>query len=147
MSQCCPFLVQISATMLATKTYALCRELCIHCRTVVISVQKLGPWKIDSCSLTISSFNFTAMTVIPIEVSKGVASLRFCIFRLQMLSPLSIPWAAKVGMPLHKLCFPMRQRRHEVPICSGLCCSIFYRCWFLQFLEAGSSISQTPLLC
>ena len=52
----------ISATQLATNTFCLQWELCIHCSTVVESDQKLQPFIFISCSLTICSFSLTAMT-------------------------------------------------------------------------------------
>ena len=47
---------------MATNTFCLRRELCIHFRTVVESVQKLHFWIFDSCSLTICSFSTNATT-------------------------------------------------------------------------------------
>ena len=52
----------ISATRLATNTCCLRWELCIHCKTMVESDQKLQLFICISCSLTICSFNLTAMT-------------------------------------------------------------------------------------
>ena len=52
----------ISATGLATNTCCLRWELCIHCNPVVESDQKLQLFIFISCSLTICSFNLTAMT-------------------------------------------------------------------------------------
>ena len=52
----------ISATRLATSTCYLRWKPCIHCNTVVESDQKLQLFIFISCSLTICSFNLTAMT-------------------------------------------------------------------------------------
>ena len=52
----------ISANRLATNTCCLRWDLCIHCNTVVESDKNLQLFIVISCSLTICSFNFTAMT-------------------------------------------------------------------------------------
>ena len=52
----------ISSTRLATNTCCIRWELCIHCSIVVESEQKLQLFIFISCSVTIYSFNLTAMT-------------------------------------------------------------------------------------
>ena len=54
---------QIFANRLATNTCCLQWELCIVCRKVVESAQKLQLWIFDSCSLSICSCSLTVMTV------------------------------------------------------------------------------------
>ena len=130
------------------KTCCLWWELCLHCRTVVESVQKLQIWILESCSLTICPFILTAMTaaVIPNVVLKGVAMVKLCTFGLQMLSLLSIFWGLKVSMQTGTLCLWMRRQKHEVHSCLCLSWNILCQCWFLLLLEADLSVSETPLL-
>ena len=101
-----------------------------------------------SCSLTICSFNLTALAApsIPIEVLKDASLVPLCIFQWQKLSQLSVLLIVNLDRPLHTSGLQMRQQTHEVRFYPSLCWSIFYRCLCKLQLEVVSSISGI-LLC